>query len=160
MCSVCAVCMPVPSHDEVFMIISSMTKLVKLGKNLKSHLSLSLSDAALRHWGSGQQAGAGDVNSWESQQWTLPTSWSPVGRGRETCHMWQECYSTGPGRGGHLTSHSHILKHDHDVRFSWNSMKVLSSQASPVQWLTYWTERVVIRLYLTQDIWCRRIEKL
>ena len=36
----------VPSPDEVFMIISSMTKLVKLGKNLKSHLSLSLSDAA------------------------------------------------------------------------------------------------------------------
>ena len=34
------------SSDEVFMIISSMTKLVKLGKNLKSHLSLSLSDAA------------------------------------------------------------------------------------------------------------------
>ena len=28
------------------MIISSMTKLVKLGKNLKSHLSPSLSDAA------------------------------------------------------------------------------------------------------------------
>ena len=50
--------MPVPSPDEVFMIISSMTKLVKLGKNLKSHLSPSLSDAAwsLRHSQHGQHA--------------------------------------------------------------------------------------------------------
>ena len=156
--------MLVPSPDEVFMIISSMTKLVKLGKNLKSHLSLSLSDAACdtlsmagTHWSHvlHKRNTSSISGRKDKQERVLTVSILPSrilvlvwrGGGTSQRHMCHVCYCPGVGReeggGGHVTcqmSQISNIRSRNIIHFigNWSALITHNLQTWNLTWLD-WT---------------------